>query len=449
MLRFLHRPLTALGTQNKSYRRFVSQRHGKGRLLEKEVEETRQAPDSVTSADLLREVKRTRDEVQLLATSAEGLAATRDGGGRESDWAEPSLKDLDRSIPQVDCSFIAELVRSRNRQLKDFLQRKAKLEEKVALLTRRQAGSVKESVGYPVLSAFRARMSDANATASSTEGDTAVAVAPEVLAELTDEERDLLLCSRPDYGDDFVLLDCRTVNEVTSWGIIEGAKVLPAHEMFEAFHLTPEEFEVEFGFTKPRPEQKIICYCQYGPRSLMAAQVLSWMGYTKVLHFRDGYYEWGKQYNLLLRRWMLHDKESGNEVRRQVAFQAGLELQREIAPEFNELPMQEAARYKIDTTRSRGTILVGEGLRDEAYNQVKALVDGMEPPLLPGVLDAEDQVTNSGGTVGRCEHDLQRFLHEATGMDAHEDGAQPLSLAEAQEKAMHSFAQRDDNNRSR
>ncbi|KEG11525.1 Rhodanese-like protein [Trypanosoma grayi] len=413
-----------------------------------------QQQQGVEEGQLADEANATWDEARLMTTHLQESGgrtsptpcSERHNGSNDRDWTEPALEDLDRSIPQVDCAFIADLIRARNKRRKEFLEKKAQVKAKVEALSKQQAVSVMESAKFPIIGPAGMGRGGAVAPVHSGEDgdDIAVAVSPEVVAQLSDDERDALLASRPEYDDGFVLLDCRTVNEVTSWGMIEGAKVLPAHEMFDGFHLTPEEFEVEFGFAKPRPEQKIICYCQYGPRALMAAQILSWMGYVNVLHFRDGYYEWGKQYNLLLRRWMLHDKESGNEVKRQVAFQAGLELQREIAPEFNELPMKEAARYKIGTTRSRGKMLVGEGVREAAYKQVAELVTGMEPPLLPGVLDDADRAGSSSRAVGMREEHLQRFLQETTGMDArNEDTRPPMGLAEAQEKVMDAFTRRD------
>ncbi|ESS64126.1 hypothetical protein TCDM_07895 [Trypanosoma cruzi Dm28c] len=415
--------------------------------------EERESPE-----DLASEVKATRNESQLMAADMQQPGSEHRAEAGRGDWTEPSLEELDRSIPQVDCAFIANLIRARTECRKEFLHKKAKVKAKVVSLSKHQASSVLEAARFPILGFNRSGSSSNNSNNVGGDGITAMnngngvddeyssfAASPAVLSQLTDDERDVFLSSRPEYDDGFVLLDCRTVNEVTSWGMIEGAKLLPAHEMFEGFHLTPEEFEVEFGFAKPRPEQKIICYCQYGPRALMAAQILSWMGYTNVLHFRDGYYEWGKQYNLLLRRWMLHDKESGNEIKRQVAFQAGLELQREIAPEFNALPMQEAARYKIDTTRSRGKILVGDGVREEACKQVAELVSGMQPPLLPGVLDDADRAAGQtdGGAVGKREEHLQRFLQQTTGLDSREDTRPSMSVAEAQQKVMDAFTRRD------
>lgn len=401
-----------------------------------------------TAGQLAGEVKATRDEARRMAEHTRQSCGVRPPVTAEKDWAEPALEDLDRSIPQVDCAFIADLIRARTARRTKFLQKKSEVRAKVASLSKQRAASVLEAANFPLLRAGRGGSNsdtitdDKNSSNNDNSGDhddDFVAASPEVLAQLTDSERDTLLTSRPEYDDGFVLLDCRTVNEVTSWGMIEGAKLLPAHEMFDGFHLTPEEFEVEFGFAKPRPEEKIICYCQYGPRSLMAAQILSWMGYMNVLHFRDGYYEWGKQYNLLLRRWMLHDKESGNEIKRQVAFQAGLELQREIAAEFNELPMKEAARYKIDTTRSRGKMLVGEGVRERAYDRLSELVGDMQPTLLPGVLDDSDR-----GAGGEREEYLQRFLKEATGVDTRDvDTRPPMGLAEAQGKIVDAFTRRD------
>lgn len=348
---------------------------------------------------------------------------SEDGSTDEEPLArvEPTLDDVDRSIPQVDCAFMANLIQARRSRRDEFLRRKQVIQQRVQCLTRESTASVQdmselirvgglgsggrivgvdsdeegvltEGMGafVPHSSSHRRAVSCASCETAVDDGASALPLAAtpsggsvmapalvsmHALAQLSEDEKDALYTTRPEYDDGFVLLDCRTVNEVTSWGILEGAKVLPAHEFFDAFRASPEDFRLEYGFAKPRPEQMVICYCQYGPRSLMAAQILSWMGYPKVMHFRDGYYEWGKQYNLLLRRWMEHDRDSGNELRRLAAFQAGLEMQRAIASEFNALPMQEAAQYRIDVTRSPGKLKIGEGVRAEAYEQLMKISD--------------------------------------------------------------------------
>lgn len=400
---------------------------------------------------LKQEVRRQEAAEKAVATTAAPPETTKSrGGGNDeeppAEWPEPTLADLDRSIPQVDCEFIANLIRSRNLRRDTFLKRKTQVKARVQDLTRQTTKSIKEAVTLPRVGGLQfwrngiASLQGEEETALAAISDESpVLASEEVLAQLTPEELDILQTSRPEYDDGFILLDCRTVNEVTSWGIIEGAKVLPAHELFEAFHSTPEEFQQEYGFSKPRPDEMIICYCQYGPRSLMAAQILSWMGYLKVLHFRDGYYEWGKQYNLLLRRWMEHDKASGNELRRVAAFRAALELQRDIAPEFNALPMKEAAQYEIDTTRSRGTLRIGDGLRTEAYQAVAKLIEGLpETKALPGHLEDSEQDEKSR----RGQH-LTQFLEQTTGLNplAEADPDGDISVGEAQSRAIEALTE--------
>lgn len=329
------------------------------------------------------------------STPARGGSAFDSQGGSR-DWPEPTLADLDRSIPQIDCKFIADLIRTRNLRKTQFIEEKQKIKAKLTDMLRSR------------------KLAETRAEEDA------------LVAELSQAEKDILLHTRPEYNDGFIIIDCRTVNEITSWGIIEGSKVLPAHEMFEAFHMTPEQFEEQYGFPKPKPEETVIFYCQYGARSLMAAQILSWLGYENVLHFRDGYHEWGKQYNLLVRRWMEHDKESGNNVKRLVMFEAAKQLQREIAPEFNALPLKEAQKYITDETRSRGVLQVGEGVRERSLQKLTELTTSLgigEAPI-PGVLE-------DGVGSGRHKK-LLEFLNVNTCVDGDAEPLPGMSLGEAQ-----------------
>lgn len=332
-----------------------------------------------------------------------------DSQGSARDWTEPSLVDLDRSIPQVDCKFVADLIRTRTARRREFLATQERIKEKLVTVVK-----------------------DKNISQPEEAEDTLV-------KSLTEDEKEILAHARPSYDDGFVIIDCRTVNEVTSWGIIEGAKVLPAHEMFEAFHMTPEDFETEFGFPKPKPEETVIFYCQYGPRSLMAAQILSWLGYENVLHFRDGYHEWGKQYNLLVRRWMEHDKTSGNNVKRLVAFEASRQLQREIAPEFNALPLQEMERYMLDETRSPGVLKVGANTRTDALKRLAGIVTKAEPAALPSADGSIPGTVGQDAITGQSKV-LLEFMTEATGVKADSmtsnSDAGSMSLGEAQQRVL-------------
>lgn len=293
---------------------------------------------------------------EKIAAATAAAAAVKDAvAEREEPRKEPTLADLDLSIPQVDCRFLADLVRCRRKRKEEYDELRGAALEKVEREMERQG--VEPS---------------ANAE-------------QQALAALTDEEQELVTHYRPEYNDGIVLIDTRTVPELATWGAVEGSKVVPMHEMWDAFHMTPDQFLHMYGFPKPHPDQTIIFICQFGARSLMAAQILHWIGYPKVMHFRDGFFEWSKQFALLLRKTMTHDHESGNEMRRQATFQAARELQRAVAPEFNALPIQEAAKYIVDNTRSPGMTLVGEGLRDAVFKQIAEqklllLGEGPQPP---------------------------------------------------------------------
>ena len=51
--------------------------------------------------------------------------------------------------------------------------------------------------------------------------------------------------------------------------------------MLPAWTMSPEEFEEEFGFERPKEDDKIIVYCQAGIRSNNAADFLREIGYKK------------------------------------------------------------------------------------------------------------------------------------------------------------------------
>lgn len=334
------------------------------------------------------------------------------------DWPDPTLDDIDRSIPQVDVNFVGGLIRSRTARLAAHRKAQQAILDKIVAHqnTKTDARKKAESMASLVLQAEEAELF--------TKG------------VLTESEWQIYTHARPEYDDGYILIDCRTVNEITSWGIIEGAKVLPAHEMFEAFKLTPEDFQIEFGFPKPKPEEKIIFYCQFGPRSLMAAQILSWLGYPNVMHLREGYHHWAKQYNALLKRWFEHDRVSGNDINRLATFEAAKQLQREIAPEFNELPMQEASKLIVDETRSRGKLLVGEGLLERCVKEIEDLSAGITsedlklPPSLnerltelgaANLLPADERGIQGGSNSVMTSEGIAQYLTGQTGVRDEKD----------------------------
>src|SRR5256886_9426156 len=88
------------------------------------------------------------------------------------------------------------------------------------------------------------------------------------------------VAARRMQGDEMVLLDVREKEEVRA-GYIEGAITIPRGflEFQAAAHL-------------PQTDADIVVYCASGARSLLAAQVLRTMGYTRVASMTGGITRW-------------------------------------------------------------------------------------------------------------------------------------------------------------
>lgn len=334
-----------------------------------------------------REARRLERREALVAKAGNGveldkLSAAEAAAALDAPVEEPTLEDLDTSIPMVDCAFVAELVQRRlaerdNMHLKDRDGDDAADGDGTTGVGSSGGGDAapsktpkwakKESRRYgdddEVTYTFRAPVSD----------DSTVITGKEVVGSTTqpaedeagkakgdgDEAEEEDEPWRDEYTDGFTFIDVRTVGEVTAWGIIEGAKVLPVHDFWDAFtERDPDAFYHKYGFPQPDRGDTLLIYCQYGQRSLMAAQLAVYLGYTNVMILRDGYFEWAKQFNKLCRRFRLVDLEKGFTEKRDEEFRVIRGIGREIAPEFNEVVDEEVARLKLDTSRSRGERII-------------------------------------------------------------------------------------------
>jgi len=88
------------------------------------------------------------------------------------------------------------------------------------------------------------------------------------------------VAARRTRGDDVIVLDVREKEEVRA-GYIEGAITIPRGflEFQAAAHL-------------PQTDTDVVVYCASGARSLLAAQVLRTMGYTRVASMAGGIMRW-------------------------------------------------------------------------------------------------------------------------------------------------------------
>ena len=88
------------------------------------------------------------------------------------------------------------------------------------------------------------------------------------------------VAARRTRGDEVVLLDVREKDEVRA-GSIEGAVTIPRGFL---------EFQVAEQL--PQTDADVVVYCASGARSLLAAQVLRAMGYTRVASMAGGITRW-------------------------------------------------------------------------------------------------------------------------------------------------------------
>jgi sulfur-carrier protein adenylyltransferase/sulfurtransferase len=88
------------------------------------------------------------------------------------------------------------------------------------------------------------------------------------------------VAARRTYGDEVVLLDVREHEEVRT-GFIEGAITIPRGFL-----------EFRAAEYLPQTDTDIVIYCASGARSLLAAQVLRAMGYTRVASMAGGITRW-------------------------------------------------------------------------------------------------------------------------------------------------------------
>ncbi len=88
------------------------------------------------------------------------------------------------------------------------------------------------------------------------------------------------VAARRTRGDEVVLLDVREKDEVRA-GYIEGAITIPRGFL-----------EFQAASQLPQTDADVVVYCASGARSLLAAQVLRTMGYTRVASMAGGITRW-------------------------------------------------------------------------------------------------------------------------------------------------------------
>mmetsp|Transcript_24509 Transcript_24509/g.44321 ORF Transcript_24509/g.44321 Transcript_24509/m.44321 type:complete len:204 (-) Transcript_24509:403-1014(-) len=93
----------------------------------------------------------------------------------------------------------------------------------------------------------------------------------------------------------YVVLDVRGPEEIAGTGNLSPSiNNLPLPFIMEknAFKLSEEDFEEEFGFAKPQMDETLVFTCKAGIRSMHAAQLARMAGYSNLVNYVGGSMEW-------------------------------------------------------------------------------------------------------------------------------------------------------------
>lgn len=93
----------------------------------------------------------------------------------------------------------------------------------------------------------------------------------------------------------YVVMDVREENEVAMSGIVSpNTHTLPLSIVGSkgVFELDEDDFERICGFPKPSPDETLVFTCAAGVRSKNACAYAAQAGYTKLVNYMGGAYEW-------------------------------------------------------------------------------------------------------------------------------------------------------------
>ena len=63
-------------------------------------------------------------------------------------------------------------------------------------------------------------------------------------------------------------------------------------QLHGALKLSDEKFKMQYGFSKPSKDQKVIFYCHSGVRSQSACELASAMGFNDVSNYKGSWSDW-------------------------------------------------------------------------------------------------------------------------------------------------------------
>jgi rhodanese-related sulfurtransferase len=129
---------------------------------------------------------------------------------------------------------------------------------------------------------------------SSSHGPTLQNIGKEEMEEIIEDYEN---GGREDSG--YILLDVREEGEIAFTGKLSPNTItFPLQKLMQlqAFEMDGDDFQMSFGFEKPRLDETLVFSCAAGVRSVHAANFAAEAGYTKLVNYRGGANEWFSTY---------------------------------------------------------------------------------------------------------------------------------------------------------
>ncbi|KAL7785978.1 Rhodanese-like domain-containing protein [Trichoderma ceciliae] len=100
------------------------------------------------------------------------------------------------------------------------------------------------------------------------------------------------LVTDKDSKEKVVVVDVREPSELFETGKIPGAINIPITSAVQSFHISDEDFEDLYGYSRPPKDASLLFYCRAGVRARAAAGLAQHAGWASVGEYPGSWIDW-------------------------------------------------------------------------------------------------------------------------------------------------------------
>ncbi|UKZ85507.1 uncharacterized protein TrAFT101_001363 [Trichoderma asperellum] len=102
------------------------------------------------------------------------------------------------------------------------------------------------------------------------------------------------LVEKKDSKEKVIIVDVREPSELLDTGKIPGAINIPITSAVQSFHISDEDFEDMYGYSRPPKDAPLLFYCKAGVRAKAAAGLAQHAGWESVGEYPGSWLDWDK-----------------------------------------------------------------------------------------------------------------------------------------------------------